>query len=571
MHGEEDPWLTNFGDNPLEWFTQYRVRFSPTHLAYLRTLAAQPTPADPAKAAEQVKARATLKAYDDKAWEQLDQADKNLHQKAFTTNSADPDYRSLTTLQYDDNGTPREVQVPKSDVFHQFRKDVDEGKLPAVSWLVAPERYSDHPSSAWYGTWYVSETLDILTKNPEVWKKTIFILTYDENDGSFDHVPPFVAPHPHRDDTGKVSAGIDTTPEYITLEQDLQQTSADEAREGSIGLGFRVPFVVASPWTRGGWVNSEVFDHTSCLRFLETFIERKWKKTVKETNISDWRRTVTGDLTSIFRPYHGETITQPAFQDKDQVIEAIHKAQFKGLPHPGSLPFTPYQEKGTKPANALGYDLLANGYLDKPSGEFILDLTAAGKRLGAAALGAPFNLYAPGDYLQVLRHNGQATGRPVVAPVKFWSYAVKAGDRLTDRFPLANFAGGAYHLRVYGPNGFFTEFKGSAQDPDVQVRFSVTPAAVPAIVFTAPAAVAAHDVQVIDHGYGQNNKTFRIFEDQSTHASSPFVLELDTTQGWYDVSVRIGGADAFEVRFAGHVETGKPSVTDPLMGGTLGA
>ena len=86
-----------------------------------------------------------------------------------------------------------------------------------VSWLVAPENFSDHPSSAWFGAWYVSEVMDILTQNPEVWKKTIFILTYDENDGYFDHVPPFVAPNPHKPDTGKTSEGIDTRVDYVTM------------------------------------------------------------------------------------------------------------------------------------------------------------------------------------------------------------------------------------------------------------------------------------------------------------------------------------------------------------------
>ena len=110
--------------------------------------------------------------------------------------------------------------VPKGDALHQFRKDVGEGKLPTISWLVPSERFSDHPSSAWYGAWYLSEVLDILTKNPAVWKKTVFILTYDENDGYFDHVPPFVAPDPARPETGRVSKGIDAGLEYVSLEQD---------------------------------------------------------------------------------------------------------------------------------------------------------------------------------------------------------------------------------------------------------------------------------------------------------------------------------------------------------------
>ena len=135
---------------------------------------------------------------------------KSLHRKAFVTNVNDPDYHSLEEIVYEDNGVKRNLKLPKGDLFHQFREDVKTGNLPTVSWLAAPENLSDHPSSAWYGAWYVSEVMDILTQNPEVWKKTIFILTYDENDGYFDHVPPFVAPHSGKPETGKASEGLDT-------------------------------------------------------------------------------------------------------------------------------------------------------------------------------------------------------------------------------------------------------------------------------------------------------------------------------------------------------------------------
>src|SRR5205814_4260405 len=111
----------------------------------------------------------------------LSKRDLSLHQKAFTTNEDDPGYRQLSTLRYRDGGTDQEMAIPKSDPLRRFRRDVEGGKLPAVSWLVPSERFSDHPGSPWYGAWYVAETLNILTKNPEIWKKTIFILTYDEN------------------------------------------------------------------------------------------------------------------------------------------------------------------------------------------------------------------------------------------------------------------------------------------------------------------------------------------------------------------------------------------------------
>ena len=237
-------------------------------------------------------------------YQQLTAEHRALFHAAFATNTDDPDYHALQELQFDDAGTPRTMKVPRGDIFHQFRKDVEDGNLPTVSWLTAPENFSDHPTSPWYGAWYVSEVMDILTKNPDVWKKTIFILAYAENDGYFDHAPSFVAADPKRPDTGGASAGIDTGIEYTYVEDELAQgVERNYARSGPIGMGFRVPMIIASPWTRGGWVNSQLFDHTSSLMFLESFIERKYDKTVKEENISAWRRAVAGDLTSAFRRF----------------------------------------------------------------------------------------------------------------------------------------------------------------------------------------------------------------------------------------------------------------------------
>ena len=70
-----------------------------------------------------------------------------------------------------------------------------DNKLPVVSWVIPSERFSDHPESPWYGAWYLSEVFDAArTRTEGLEKKTIFIVCYDENDGYFDHVPPFMAP-----------------------------------------------------------------------------------------------------------------------------------------------------------------------------------------------------------------------------------------------------------------------------------------------------------------------------------------------------------------------------------------
>jgi phospholipase C len=110
--------------------------------------------------------------------------------------------------------------------------------------------------------------LDAVASNPQVWAKTAFILCYDENDGMFDHVPPPVAP-----------AG----------------TPAEFVDGLNIGLGFRTPTTIVSPWTAGGFVCSDVFDHSSLIRFIEA------RFGVFEPNISAWRRQTCGDLTSAFR------------------------------------------------------------------------------------------------------------------------------------------------------------------------------------------------------------------------------------------------------------------------------
>ncbi|MFD8335315.1 alkaline phosphatase family protein [Streptomyces solisilvae] len=146
-----------------------------------------------------------------------------------------------------------------------------EHPLPAVSWIVAPYGWSEHPSAdTLHGERYVKKTLDILQSNPDIWNHTLFILNYDENDGKFDHVLP---PWPE--------AG----------------TAGEYTGDYPLGFGPRVPMLLVSPWTRGGYVASEVFDHTSTIKFLEIWAAHLGKP-FRCPNISDWRRSIAGDLTS---------------------------------------------------------------------------------------------------------------------------------------------------------------------------------------------------------------------------------------------------------------------------------
>lgn len=160
-------------------------------------------------------------------------------------------------------------RVETGTLAQEFADDVAAGTLPEVSYLVPSAVDSEHPSvsSPVHSATVVYKILDALGRHPDVWRRTVVLINYDENDGFFDHVPPPVAP-------------AEVTEEHW---------------EGKpTGLGVRVPLLVVSPWSVGGYVCSEVFDHTSVIRLLE-----RWTG-VEEPNIGDWRRKVTGDLTSAF-------------------------------------------------------------------------------------------------------------------------------------------------------------------------------------------------------------------------------------------------------------------------------
>jgi len=598
---EGDFWLSNFQDNPLEFFSQYNIKLYKKHIEQLEKLSKElpgkidalqkeidNLPAGDAKIAhkkiqlkqlktDQENVEKDRQTYHAEAFEALTDYQKNLHIKAFDSNTTDPHYHTLEPLTYDDNGTQRSINIPKGDVLYNFRQDVTGGKLPMVSWVTAPQSFSDHPSSPWFGAWYVSEVLDILTQNPEVWKKTIFILAYDENDGYFDHVPPFTAPHSHKPGTGKISEGFDTRLDFVTLEQEEERHEFPEKynREGPIGLGFRVPLVIASPWTKGGWVNSEVFDHTSTLQFLETFIHQKTGKKITETNISPWRRLVCGDLTSVFRPYHRDTIPSPEFVAKDALIESIYNAKFKKVPDDFRLMDeesakkfnanpTAYlqQEKGIKPSNALPYDIHVDGKLSADGKSFEITFTNSDSLFGKATLGAPFNVYAPGVYKQL---NGE------FAPLRAWAYAVKPGDKLTDTWPLSDFENAHYHLRVYGPNGFYREFKGNANNPDIKVAFEPQKTLSGkgytgnVLLNIANHSTSPQHIEIIDNSYKSALQNRTILPGKS----SLTILNLIKTHNWYDVSVNVKDSQHFAKRYAGRIENGQSGFTDPFMGGEV--
>ncbi|MCP2338198.1 alkaline phosphatase family protein [Actinomadura rupiterrae] len=199
----------------------------------------------------------------------------------------------------------------------QFAYDAKHDKLPTVSWIIPTSYQSEHPDyTPAAGADFVASQIDAIASNPEVWKKTLFILNYDENDGLFDHVPP---PTPPAGTKGEFVGGQ------------------------PVGGGFRVPCLLVSPWTQGGWVASEPFDHTSTLRLLERLTG------VRVPNLTSWRRRAFGDLTTALGvPPRARPPRLP--DTKKELRRAVDEVAHLPAPaFPGGAQSPPHQRHGSRP------------------------------------------------------------------------------------------------------------------------------------------------------------------------------------------------------------------------------
>ena len=418
----------------------------------------------------------------------------------------------------------------------QFCRDVAAGCLPQVSWIVAPQKYCEHPSaSPTDGAYYIDLILGALTSNPEVWGKTALFVNYDENDGFFDHVvPPVPSLASGREGAGMVSASLADSldDEIVDLDHYPRHRTplipgADRGGRQPMGLGPRVPMIVVSPWTKGGWVCSQVFDHTSVLQFLEA------RFGVAEPNISKWRRAVCGDLTSAF------DFSVPPDRD----------------PNPAGLRF------GTSPRVAsLGAPLIVPAYQRLPEGE------PGTRPARAVPYGFAVNVRPEGAKLRMdFMNNGRAGAAfyvydrlsPERSPRR---YTVVAGDALFDLWETLD-KQGRYELAVYGPNGWMGEFRGIADGKRVRPRviFSADAATETVSLLLTNAGACACSLRIKD-AYDRENAVVRRLKAAATFEER---RRVSAHSGWYDFNVT--ATDPFDAlwRYAGHLETGRPSTSDP--------
>ncbi|MET8145536.1 phosphocholine-specific phospholipase C [Sphaerisporangium sp. NPDC005288] len=373
-----------------------------------------------------------------------------------------------------------------------FRADVEAGRLPEVSYIVPSAADSEHPSASSPVqsariTW---DILDAIASTPEVWRSTALFITYDENDGFFDHVPP---PRPPAE-------------------------RAEEYYDGKpIGLGVRVPMIVVSPWTVGGYVCSQIFDHSSTVRFLESWLK------VRFPDVSAWRRTVSGDLTSAFdftaagpRPAPAHPAEVPPFTGRWR-------------PAPPADQRMPVQEEGVRPARPLPYQPDASARLAGRT----LTLTLANR--GAESVHLALYPYA-GELAAPLHLDvrGEAT-RAVQVP----------GDR--------------YELVLTGPNGFRREFGGSLTGAaaGVRLRSEIDGGAQRLTLVFENAGTQRVKLRVRALAYQERDMAVVLRPGERRQVPWP----AKAAHGWYDVQVSCEEDPSFGRRLMGHIENGRPSVT----------
>jgi phospholipase C len=430
--------------------------------------------------------------------------------------------------------------------FTKLRNDVLNNTLPQVSWIVAPQAYCEHPTyPPNWGAWYVSNVLDALTANPEVWASTVLIVNFDENDGFFDHVVAPTAPATRAEGLSTVKTVNEIYPGV--------PGDAKDYPPGPYGLGARVPCIIVSPWSKGGWVCSQTFDHTSVIQFIEQ------RFGVIETHITPWRRAVCGDLTSAIN-FSRPDRTTSKLPDTTGFVSFVSGSELVPLtlaeiaagqqPVPTltlSVPADqtmPVQEPGQRPARALPYQLQADARASIDNQSVTINFHNTGKA------GAFFHVRTALD----ASNQGQGTGP--------WGYTI---DHVTGRASDTWRPQGSenYDLSVFGPNGFFRRFAGGLTPLSANLVARCehdTFGGGIAIIITNVGATSV----IVN---GADNYTGHSFEkDLEPGESFPAVLSLRASDRWYDVLITVNTDPSFIRHYAGHVETGEDGVSDPHIG-----
>lgn len=416
---------------------------------------------------------------------------------------------------YDDNAlawfSKFKYALPGSALYQQgmvrrtrdaFAKDVANDALPAVSWIIAPAALSEHPAnSPNAGANYAKSFLDALASNPAVWAKTVFIYTYDENGGIFDHVVPPTAP-------------IGT---------------ANEWKDGyPLGLGHRMPTWLISPWSVGGFVYSQTCDLTSVIRFLEKFTG------VQEPNISAWRRSVCADLTDGF-DFSASGYGYPSTIPDTAILASDAAYACKNLPAAvpnGELAKPATEAGGSRPLRPLAVQPRLDANVDPASKKITLQFSNSG------SLAAAFDLHGYGAL--------------VFNPIFITVPANGVQNQVMDATTAAN---GKFDLAIHGPNSFYRRFAGSisasAWQNGAYPQITVSPNLGGGFISIAVQNRAAAPLTLFIDDYLAGQRTAQII---AANSSNTFIVS--TLNNWYDIMLLIDGDTGFVYEYCGHIEGG---------------
>ncbi len=414
----------------------------------------------------------------------------------------------------------------------QFASDVKSNQLPQISWICAPTEYCEHPEATPNaGEHFTARLLTALADAPEGWAKTVLILTYDENDGFFDHVPPFIPP-------------LNSTQGATTLSNALQgEVHHDEA----IGLGPRVPTLIISPWTKGGRVCSELFDHTSLIRFMEEWCVQAQglaREAVTCPHISPWRRALCGDMTRAFNFANPNT----EWDNKIPRSAAYLKNWGSAKALPPALPTLPRQETRAEPRAAcpLPYRTIVNGTM----------LTTASIENGGNQYALSFSNTGSATSAFIVYSNIRNDGP--------WHYTVEAGKRIEQA--MFDWTDAGYHLAVHSHNGYLREFAGRFDQASSNAEVSITEDPTSRAIH-----LHFHNLSMVTCRFTVSDQlegsTALTHIDPPAGESKTLTKTLTANHGWYELNIRIEGDQHYLRHYAGHLEGAGLDFTDPRLNG----
>jgi len=390
-------------------------------------------------------------------------------------------------------------------VLAQFIADCAAGAIPQVSWIVAPYSYSEHPAaSPAYGAHYVRTVLEALMGNQALWESTALFITYDEHDGYFDHALP---PAP---ETSYTNEFISKLP---------------------IGMGTRVPMIICSPWTRGGWVDSNTYDHTSMNRFLQAWTGAPL------VNVTAWRNLVSGDLTAAF-DFANPDFSVPTLPDTVPLINQSDAAQSLPAVKPPATgsQVAPVQEAGTRPHRPTRHMPHADVSVNRGTGVVTATMSNTG------SLGVSLFVF-PDKYLA-------ASATP---------FTVVNGTDKTYTWNTSSTSGN-YAFSIYGPDRFVRSFAGAVvtanQNTGAVPQVSATP-----VLSTSGGGIASLTISLGNAGQRQVTFTLTPNDYAGTTQTVAVAYNGSATVSWpvdaggyYDVIIKADTSDDYTRRYAGRIQ-----------------